>query len=59
MGRDCVMGDLNGCVGDRIKVDITGAFGVSKGNGNGRELLTSVLNGGCEKVMCISSKINA
>ena len=54
-----MMGDLNGCVGDRIKVDITGAFGVSKGNGNGRELLTSVLNGGCEKVMCISSKINA
>ena len=24
MGIDCVMGDLNGCVGDRVRVGVTG-----------------------------------
>ena len=39
MGIDCVMGDLNGCVGDRVRVGVTGAFGFSGENDNGRRLV--------------------
>ena len=34
--RLCVLGDLNGWIGDRVRTDITGAFGVPGENNNGR-----------------------
>ena len=34
--RLCVLGDLNEWIGDRVRADITGAFGVPGENGNGR-----------------------
>ena len=33
-----VMGDLRGWVGDRVSLDITCAFGVSRENDNGRKV---------------------
>ena len=38
MYRLCVLGDLNGWVGDKMKVGITGAFGVPGYNDNGRRV---------------------
>ena len=35
----CILGDLNGWIGDRTKAGITGAFGVSEENDNGRRLV--------------------
>ena len=38
MGIDCLLGDLNGWVGDKVRVGITDAFGVPYGNGNLRKV---------------------
>ena len=37
--RLCVLGDLNGWIGDRVKAVITGAFGFQRENENGRRVL--------------------
>ena len=37
--RLCILGDLNGGIGDRIGDDITGAFGVPEKNDNGRRVV--------------------
>ena len=34
--RLCVLEDLNGWIGDRVRAGITGAFGVPRENDNGR-----------------------
>ena len=34
--RLCVLEDPNGWVGDRVRVGITGVFGVSRENDNGK-----------------------
>ena len=34
-----VLGDLNGWIGDRVRADITGAFGVPGENENGRRVV--------------------
>ena len=34
--RLCILGDLNGWIGDRTRAGITGDFGVPGGNNNGR-----------------------
>ena len=36
MGIDCVLGDLNGWVGDKVRVGITCAFTAPGENDNGR-----------------------
>ena len=35
----CVLGDLNGWIGYRLRVGITSAFGVSGDNDNGRRVI--------------------
>ena len=35
----CVLGDLNGSIGDRVRVGIRGAFGVTGGNDIGRRVV--------------------
>ena len=42
--RLCMLGDLKGWIGDRVRVSIIGAFGVSREN---EEWWSSVLKGGC------------
>ena len=37
--RLCILGDLNGWIGDRTRTDITGAFGVPGKNDNGRRVV--------------------
>ena len=37
--RLCLLGDLNGWVGDRVRVGITGTFGVPGENDNGRRVI--------------------
>ena len=37
--RLCVLGDLNGWIGDRVRASITGAFGVLGENENGRRVV--------------------
>ena len=37
--RLCMLGDLNGWIGDRVRISITGAFGVSGENKNGRRVV--------------------
>ena len=37
--RLCILGDLNGWIGDRVRAVITGAFGVPGENKNGRRLV--------------------
>ena len=37
--RLCVLGDLNGWIGDRVRVDITGAFRVPEEKDNGRRVV--------------------
>ena len=37
--RLCVLGDLNGCVGDRLKVGTTGGFGIPGENANCRRVV--------------------
>ena len=39
MGIDCVLRDLNGWAGDRMRMGITRTFGVLGGNGNRRRVL--------------------
>ena len=37
--RLCMLGDLNGWIGDRVRAGITGAFGVPGENENGRRVV--------------------
>ena len=37
--RLCILGGLNGWIGDRTRVGITGAFGVPGENDNGRRVV--------------------
>ena len=37
--RSCVVGDLNGWIGDRVRAGINGAFGVPGQNKNGRRVV--------------------
>ena len=37
--RLCILGDLNGWIGDRTRAGITGAFGVPGENNNGRRVV--------------------
>ena len=37
--RLCIVGDLNGWIGDRARAGINGAFGVPGENGNGRRVV--------------------
>ena len=37
--RLCVLGDLNGLIGDRVRAGITDAFGVPEENKNGRRVV--------------------
>ena len=37
--RLCLLGDLNGCIGDMTRAGITGAFGVPEENNNGRRVV--------------------
>ena len=39
MGKGCVQGDLNGKVGDKMRVSISGGFEVSGENDNGRRVI--------------------
>ena len=39
MGKGCVLGYLNGWVGDRMRAGITGGFGVLGENDNGRRVI--------------------
>ena len=39
LDRLCILGDLNGWIGDGITGGITGAFGVSGENDNGRRVV--------------------
>ena len=36
--RLCILGDLNGWIGDRARAGITGGFGVPGESGNGRRV---------------------
>ena len=49
--RLCVMGDLNGWVGDRVRAGITGAFGVPGENENGRRVVEFC----AERGMCVGN----
>ena len=51
--RLCVLGDLNGWVGDRVRVVKTGVFGVLGENENGR----MVLDFCTEKGLCMGNTI--
>ena len=47
--RLCILGDLNGWIGDRTRAGITGAFGVPRENDNGRRVVKLCeKNGICE-----------
>ena len=37
--RLCILGDLNEWIGDRMRADITGAFGAPGKNDNGRRVV--------------------
>ena len=37
--RLCILGDLNGWIGDRMRASITGSFGVPGENNNGRRVV--------------------
>ena len=39
MDIDCILGDLNGWIGDRMRAGITGAFGVPGENNNVRRVV--------------------
>ena len=41
-----MLGDLNGCVGDRLRVGISGGSGISGEYGNGRRVIDLCLKGG-------------
>ena len=43
----CVLGNLNGWIGDKVRADITGAFGVSGENEKGEDWWSSMLKGDC------------
>ena len=61
--RLCMLGDLNGWSEDRVRASITGAFGVPKQKDNGRRVVESFAERGCECVtrtlstrVCISTQ---
>ena len=37
--RLCILGNLNGCIGDEMRVGVTGAFGFPGENNNGRRVV--------------------
>ena len=37
MGKDCLLGDLNGWIGDRVRTGITGAFWSSRRERKGED----------------------
>ena len=45
--RLCLLGDLNGWIGERTRAAITGAFGVPEENENGRTVVFSAEKGLC------------
>ena len=47
----CILGDLNGWIGDRLRAGITGAFGVSGENDNGRRVVEFYT----ERRLCVSN----
>ena len=47
----CVLGDLNGWIGDRVKIGITGAFGVPGENDKGRKVVELC----AERGLCVSN----
>ena len=46
MGRLCMLGDLNGWIGNRTRAGTTGAFGVPGENDNGRRVMEFCGEGG-------------
>ena len=53
LDRLCILGDLNGWIGDGITGGITGAFGVSGENDNGRRVVELC----AEKRLCVGNII--
>ena len=49
--RLCVLADLNGWSGDRVRVGITGTFGVTGQNYNGRRVVVLF----AERVLCMGN----
>ena len=46
-----MLGDLNGWIGDRVRGGITGAFGVSEKNDNGRRVVEFC----AERGLCVAN----
>ena len=51
MDKDCILGDLDGWIGDKIRTGITGAFGVPGENDNHRRVVELC----AERGLCISN----
>ena len=49
--RLCILGNLNGWMGDRMRASITGAFGVPGENDNGRKLVEF----SAERELCVAN----
>ena len=49
--RLCVLGDLNGLIGDKTRAGITGAFGVPGENDNGRRVVEFC----AERELCVGN----
>ena len=49
--RLCILGDLNGWIGDRTRAGITGVFGVPGENDNGRTMVEFC----AEKGLCVGN----
>ena len=47
----CILGDLNGWIGDRMRAGITGTFGVTGENDNGRRVVVLF----AERVLCMGN----
>ena len=47
----CILGDINGWIGDRTRSGVTGAFGVSRDNYNGRR----VMELSAERELCVGN----
>ena len=45
--RLCTRGDMNGWIGNKVRTDITGAFGVPRENDNGRRVVKFSAERGC------------
>ena len=51
LDRLCILGDLNGWIGDRVKAGITSVFGVQGENYNGRRVVEFC----AERGLCVSN----